>query len=177
MSTAYILTPELRRKLKEPLGTLIRGSFDETMKRFRDMTENEKPASIISVGDTVSKNIVNNNIFPRLSIIDNRVMRKSVQSTQLLAERSIHVKNPPGTITAEALAAIRDALKGNCRVKIVVDGEEDLLALIAILYAQEKSFVIYGQPREGIVVVKVTPEKKAEVAAILNAMESARKAK
>jgi uncharacterized protein (UPF0218 family) len=177
MAIAYALTPELRRKLKEPIGILIRGSFSETIKRFKSLMEEEKPPSIISVGDTVSKNLVKNHIFPQLSIVDNRVMRKNVQPTQLEEEKSIRVKNPQGAITDEAVAAVQHALKENRRVKIIVDGEEDLLALVAVLYAPEKSLVIYGQPYEGIVVVKVTLEKKAEIAEILKAMENIRKAK
>jgi len=177
MIIAYSLTPELRRKLRDPLGILIRGSFSETMKRFKDITEKEKPSRTISVGDTVSKNLVKNHMFPQLSIVDNRVMRKRIQPTSLAAENTICVRNPPGTITEEALLAIRDAFKSNRRVKIVVDGEEDLLTLIAVFYAPENSFVVYGQPYEGVVVVKVTPEKKAEVAEILKAMENVRKAK
>ena len=177
MIIAYSLTPELRRKLREPLGILIRGSFSETMKRFKDITEKEKPSWTVSVGDTVSKNLVKNHMFPQLSIVDNRVMRKRIQPTSLAAENTIYVRNPPGTITEEALLAIQDAFKSNRRVKIVVDGEEDLLVLIAVFYAPENSFVVYGQPYEGVVVVKVTPEKKAEVAEILKVMENVRKAK
>jgi len=177
MASVYILTPELRIKLKAPIGTLIRGSFVETMKIFKDMTEKEKSAVIISVGDTVSRNLVEKHILPQLSIVDNRVMRRSVKPIPFAAVKTIHVKNPPGTITEEALEAIKEAIKSNCRVKIVVDGEEDLLTLIAVLYSPENSFVIYGQPYEGVVVVKVTPEKKAEVAEILRAMENVRKTK
>jgi len=177
MIMIYTLTPALRRKLKRPIGTLIRGSFAETMDRLRAMTEREKPLRIISVGDTVSKNLVENRFFPQLSIVDNRVMRRSVEPIPLATEKTIHVKNPPGTITDEALTAIQEALKVNSSVKIVVDGEEDLLTLVAVLYAPENSFVVYGQPYEGVVVVKVTPEKKAEVAGILKAMENVRKAK
>jgi uncharacterized protein (UPF0218 family) len=177
MTIAYMLTPELRKRLKQPIGTLIRGSFDETMKRFKDMVEKEKPSVVISVGDTVSRNSVKNHIFPQLSIVDNRVMRRNVQPVPFMDEKVIRVKNLPGTITEEALKAIQEALRSDCRVKMVVDGEEDLLALIAVLYAPENSYVIYGQPYEGIVVIKVTPEKKAEVAGILKTMENARKAK
>jgi len=177
MAIAYSLTPELRVKLKKPIGTLIRGSFAETMKIFKDMAEKEKPPVIISVGDTVSKNLAENHVFPQLSIVDNRIMRRNIPSIPLTAEKTIHVKNPPGTITEEALIAIQEALKSNCRVKIVVDGEEDLLTLIAVLYSPKNSFVIYGQPHEGVVVVKATNEKKVEVAVILKAMENVRKAK
>ena len=177
MTIAYSLTPETRIKLKKPIGTLIRGSFTKTMKLFKDMVDEEKPAVIISVGDTVSKNLEENHVFPQLSIVDNRVMRRNIQSIPLTAKKTICVKNPPGTITEEALRAIQDALKSGCRVKIVVDGEEDLLTLAAVLYSPEDSFVIYGQPREGVVVVKVTNEKKAEVVVILKAMENFGKTK
>ena len=40
-------------------------------------------------------------------------------------------------------------------MKIVVEGEEDLATLPAILYAPPGSVVVYGQPDEGSVLVKV----------------------
>ncbi|MEM3700343.1 MAG: DUF359 domain-containing protein [Candidatus Bathyarchaeia archaeon] len=177
MNNLYTLTPELRIKLKKPLGTLIRGSYTETMKKLLDMIREEKPSTIISVGDTVSKNIAENHVMPQLAIVDNKVMRKNIQPIPTTAEKIIYVKNPPGTITEEAVAAIQTALKSNCHVKIVVDGEEDLLALIAVLHAPESAFVIYGQPYEGIVIVKATSKKKAEVSEILKSMKTARKTK
>ena len=177
MAVAYTITEELRIKLKEPIGTLIRGSFLETMKKFKTIVEKEQPPVIISVGDTVSKNLAENRLFPRLAIVDNRVMRNSIRPIPLTQEKTIHLKNPPGTITEEAVSAIREASENSNRVKIVVEGEEDLLALVAVLYAPEDSFVVYGQPHEGMVVVKVTPEKRAEVAGILKTMENVRKTK
>jgi uncharacterized protein (UPF0218 family) len=175
MATRYILTPELRRKLKNPIGTLIQGSFNETMKKLKDLVEKENPPMIISVGDRVSKNLTENNMFPKLSIVDNKVMRKRIQPIAIVADEVLYVKNPPGTISDEALATIQEALEHTHRVKIVVDGEEDLLTLVAALYAPENSFVVYGQPLEGIVVVKVTKQKKKEVTEILKAMENFRK--
>ena len=157
MATRYRLTPELRKKLKRPIGTLIRGSFNETIKKLKDLVEKESPQMIISVGDNVSKNLTENNMFPKLSIVDNKVMRKRIQPI--------------------ALATIQEALEHNRRVKIVVDGEEDLLTLAAVLYAPENSFVVYGQPLEGVVVIKVTEQKKEEVTEVLKAMEIFRKAK
>jgi GTP-dependent dephospho-CoA kinase len=87
------------------------------------------------------------------------------------------VKNPQGTISEEALEAVQKALESDKHVHIIVDGEEDLLTLIAVLCAPEKSLVVYGQPHEGIVVVKVTAKKKAETMEFLKAMKTARKAK
>lgn len=177
MPIAYVLTPQLRMKLKQPLGLLIKGSFAETMKRFNEIVIREKPPQIISVGDTVSRNLVHNNILPHLMIVDNMAMRKSTQPFSAKVKKTIHIKNPQGTITDEAVQAIQEALKDNQCVKIVVDGEEDLLALMVILHSPVNSLVVYGQPYEGIVVVKVTPEKKAEIVNILKDMENVRKAK
>jgi uncharacterized protein (UPF0218 family) len=177
MSVAYSLTPELRMKLKHPLGILIRGSFAKTMNRLKKIVEEEKPPCIVAVGDTVSKNLVKSSIIPNLTVIDNIAMRKATQPISLATEKSVDVMNPAGTITDEAVKAIQDSLKAGKRTKIVVDGEEDLLTLIAVVHAPEDSLVVYGQPYQGIVVVKATTAKKAEVAAILKAMEDGRKAK
>jgi uncharacterized protein (UPF0218 family) len=171
MPIKYNLTPELRIKLKQPLGTLIRGSFNETMKRFSYMVNTAKPSCIVSVGDTVSKNLAKNGILPKLSIIDNKCMRRSIQPTRLATQKTFYVKNPQGTITEEAIAAIQEALQSGQHAKIVVEGEEDLLTLIAIMHAPQDSFVLYGQPHEGVVVVRATMDKKTEVSKILKAME------
>ncbi len=177
MVIVYAITPELRKELKKPIGKLIRGSFSGTMKKLEDVVREENVPIIISVGDTVSRNLFRSHMKPQLSIIDNKCMRKKIRPKQFTAKNAVYVKNPQGTITEEAITAIREALGNGQHVQIVVDGEEDLLTLIAVLYAPENSLVVYGQPYEGIVVVKATPEKKAEVTEILKAMETVRKAK
>jgi uncharacterized protein (UPF0218 family) len=177
MPVKYELTPELRIELKRPLGTLIRGSFAQTAKKLLNMVEKERPPAIISVGDTVSRNLAKTQLHPQISIIDNKCMRRSASPTVLPAEKTIRVENPQGTITEEAISAIQDALETTQRTQIVVEGEEDLLTLIAIMRAPHNSFVVYGQPLEGLVVVKVTDEKRAQVSKILKAMEKARKPK
>lgn len=177
MSVAYTLTPEIRRVLKEPLGVLIRGSFFETMNWFRNFLEREKPFCIISVGDTVSRNLMKSGIKSNLAIIDNLAMRKATKDVPLKVDRIVHVTNPAGTITNEAIEAIKNALESNEQTVIVVDGEEDLLTLVAVLYGPENAIVLYGQPHEGIVVVKVSSIKRIEIERILKIMELARKAK
>ena len=177
MGIAYSLPIELRAKLKEPLGTLVRGSFAETMGKLRNIVEMERPPCLVSVGDTVSKNLEENHILSRLSIIDNKAMRRNTKPFSSAAERTVHIRNPKATITDEAIAAIRDSLTDSHRTIMVVDGEEDLLTLIAILYVPDDSLVVYGQPYEGIVVVKATKAKREEVNGILRSMENPRKAK
>ena len=171
MTIEYKITPELRIKLKEPFGTLIQGSFDETMVKMKELVEKEKPARIISVGDVVSRNLHEHRVHPQLTIIDNKSLRDQAVPKMIRAEKTVYVTNPQGTITKEALIAVKEAVDKNEHTHIVVDGEEDLLTLIAVLYAPENSFVVYGQPYSGIVVVKVTSEKKAQAEEFLKAMK------
>jgi GTP-dependent dephospho-CoA kinase len=175
MGIKYVLTPELRIELKKPLGTLIKGPSAATMKKLKEKAAKDNPPIVVSVGDTVSKNLYRYNFRPNLAIVDNKRMRRNVQTTELQATKIIHVQNPQGTLTEEAINATREAIEDKNSVEIVVDGEEDLLALIAIAYAPQNSYIVYGQPLEGIVVVKATPDKKAEIAAILGAMEKGSK--
>jgi uncharacterized protein (UPF0218 family) len=177
MAVAYCVTPELRVKLKEPFGMLIQGSFAETMVKLENLVNQEKPPKIISVGDTVSRNLHEHQMNLQLSITDNKRMRRKIKPRTFMGKKVVHVVNPQGTITKEAVAAVKEALESDQNVHIIVDGEEDLLTLIAVLYAPEKSLVVYGQPYEGIVVVEVTSEKQAEAKEILKAMKTVRKAK
>ena len=55
-------------------------------------------------------------------------------------------------------------------MRIIVKGEEDLLVLPVVLFAPEKSVVIYGQPNEGLVIVKVNEEIRNKAKSIMNAM-------
>jgi uncharacterized protein (UPF0218 family) len=176
MVVTFRITPELRTKFKEPFGTLLRGSFSETINKLRILVEREKPPVVVSVGDMVSRNLHAAGLSPRLSITDCKSMRKSIKPSTFEAKKTVCVENPQGTITEEAVAAVRKALESAEEVHVVVDGEEDLLTLVAVLYAPVGAFVVYGQPREGVVIVRVTLEKKAEAAGFLGAM-AVRKAK
>ncbi len=171
MTVEYTITPQLRVALKVPFGRLVEGTFDETMAEIKQMLDRQKPPRLISVGDVVSKNLHSHCLHPQLTVIDNISLRDQAVPQEETVERTIKVKNPQGTITKEAAAAIKNAIAQNKHTHIIVDGEEDLLVLIAVLYAPNGSFVVYGQPHCGIVVVEVSAEKKAQAAGFLKAME------
>jgi GTP-dependent dephospho-CoA kinase len=171
MAIPYFLTPELSMKLKEPFGNLIQGTPEETMGNLKEMVNKEKPPKIISVGDIVSQNLHKHNINPQLTIIDNISLRTQKIPVEPSVQKTVFVDNPQGTITQESVSAVKEALESNQHTHIVVKGEEDLLTLIAVLYAPENAFVVYGQPYSGIVVVKVSSERKARALEFLNAMK------
>ena len=174
MTIAYFLTPELSLKLKEPFGNLIQGTSEETMVNLKEMVEKEKPPRIISVGDIVSQNLHKHNIHPQLTIIDNISLRTQKIPLETVVQKTVFVDNPQGTITQEAIFAVKEALESNEHTHIVVRGEEDLVTLIAVLYAPENAFVVYGQPHSGIVVVKVSSERRTRAQEFLNAMKASK---
>jgi len=164
------MTPELRRKLKSPFGLLIRGSPDETMVNLKKLIEEKKPTKIISVGDVVSDNMMKRGILPNVFVVDNKAMRKPIASISLTAGYTAHLRNPPGTLSDEAWSIMREAIGRERQTVVIVDGEEDLLTLVAVECAPERSFVVYGQPQEGIVVIRVTEQEKAAARQIIEAM-------
>lgn len=156
-----------KERLKKPLGKIFKGEPPDTTREVVKYIKERNPRKLIVVGDFSSKELSRSGLDVDVYVVDRKVERVSVDEFYAEGARVLRTKNPAGTISAEASRAIKDAIKSNFKVMIVVDGEEDLLTLAAILYAPINSFVVYGQPKEGAVVVEVTDEKKEEVRRIL----------
>jgi len=166
-----VLTPELRRKLKEPLGILIEGSFEETSREISRIVCRKKPVKLIAVGDQVSKNMLEHGIPLDVSIIDQRIMRNVTSPVNFKAENVFRTRNPAGTITDESWKTIKRAINCSGKSKVIVDGEEDLLTLVAVLSAPDGSIVIYGQPKRGVVIIEVNERIKQRFQEIIKEMK------
>jgi uncharacterized protein (UPF0218 family) len=130
---------------------------------------------LIAVGDMTAFYLLKASIVPDVVIVDNKTKRMPipdhvVKSLDHDSYKTVEVKNPPATLTKELMDMIRESLQEADRIKIVVDGEEDLATLPAILYAPLGSVVVYGQPNEGSVMVKVTSEKKKHIEELMKQM-------
>jgi len=91
---------------------------------------------------------------------------------------NINVKNPAGMISSEMVLAIKDALQSSEKhICICVDGEEDLATIPVIAFCDIGSYVLYGQPDEGLVCVEVTKEKKEEMNDMLKIIFTEKNAK
>jgi len=162
------LPENLREDLKIPLGDLI-NDVDVNNKNIQPKIN---PKSIIiTVGDKTTENIINLGIRPQIQIIDG--LEKRNQHSIPLDKKINTVltcKNPPGEITQESIQTIQKAFSSDPPIRIIVDGEEDLLVIPVCIAAPENSVVMYGQPNEGLVIVHVTPEIREKVQKILNVM-------
>ncbi len=74
-----ILKPELRQELRNPLGTLIKGTPEETEDELRNLIQKERPEHMISVGDIVSQSLLKLGITPQVVIVDSKAMRKQIR--------------------------------------------------------------------------------------------------
>lgn len=159
---------EARPRLKRPLGELF-SSTPKAVERVRQL----RPAKLIAIGDIVTAELLAAGLKPDIAVVDFKVMRTPAgerveRAIKALKAPIIKVKNPAGTITPE----LREALEGTkTPLKILVEGEEDLAVLPAVLAAPLGSVVAYGQPGEGMVLVEVTGQKKSEFEALLKFCE------
>jgi len=164
-----VLTEELRRSLKDPLGKLLLGSGPEIYEEISTTISLKKPPRVIFVGDAVAKNALAKGIRRDIMIIDNRERRAQTEPLDVHATRIFRVRNDPGTIGSEAWAAVEEAVESGDAI-MIVDGEEDLLTLVAMAVAPLGSFVIYGQPDEGLVLVEVDDSAKKSACSFLESM-------
>jgi uncharacterized protein (UPF0218 family) len=164
------LTEAQRQQVRTPIGELVTGTTDECTRALAIVLEAEKPSRLILVGDTVSRYAIEFGIRPTIMIIDNK--EKRAQAIEFAHKKQVvfRTKNAAGTIELDAWKNVEEAIgRGDCAV--IVDGEEDLLTLVAVLVAPVGSLVVYGQPGQGIVLVRITPEKKREIEMIIEQMD------
>jgi hypothetical protein len=100
-------------------------------------------------------------LVPDIQVIDSKERRENRMPPRAAHKSTFYIKNPKGTISEECIDIFLSALSSPKPVRIVVEGEEDLLALVAIISSPEGSRVLYGQPMEGLVVVRVEKEIRA----------------
>jgi len=172
-----VLTLEQRKELKNPIGTLVKGPPEHTMRELAATVQNEKPVLVISVGDEVSRSMLRHGIKPHIMIVDNKTMREETEPIETAGFDAVEIANPAGTLTPNAWRAIHEALSKKRSTQILVNGEEDLLTLVAVLEAPEKSLVVYGQPHEGVVIISVNRSTKQRVSRIIDAMRPSTKLK
>ena len=161
----YVLPEALRKDLGKPFGPVVAGN---------DLAEAlEGAAAVVAVGDVVSLTLKTLGVEPALFVCDFMTQRGTPDPTY---ERELgawgtlafRVRNPAASITREAWDAVRLGLQHTPGpVRIVVDGEEDLLGIPCFLEAPDGAVVLYGMPGQGVVVVEVDAALKRRVAEVL----------
>lgn len=160
------LPAEMRQIMRKPLGII----FENEVKTI-DYINKIKPSMVITVGDVVTDSLRRKGFVPDITVVDFKTRRKKLTKQTGSSESGSHY-NKAGTIQRTAVLTfkkdIKNFLNNDKKSSMYIKGEEDLLALPAILLAPLQSVVLYGQFDLGIVVTDVTEEKKKIVEALLH---------
>jgi uncharacterized protein (UPF0218 family) len=163
----YRLPEELRPKLAAPLGRVFAGG-EAAGDEFQKMVL--QAPMVITVGDRVTDTIGGIGRTPDVQIVDGVERRSRRELPNVPYARLVKVKNPAGMLTGAAITGVRGAFLGRKPVRVQVDGEEDLIAMLAIAMAPVSAVVFYGQPGVGVVAVRANAVSKARNRAILAKM-------
>jgi uncharacterized protein (UPF0218 family) len=153
------LSPKDAQLLKQPFGTLIP---DKQVTKQKVASMLKGAVKIVAVGDATTERLASFDITPDIAVIDGKERRSKRNYPANYQAKELRCSNPTGTISKDAVGVLQEALKLQPPVRVLVDGEEDLLALPVFAMSPEGSTVLYGQPLEGLVVVKITPAKQRQ---------------
>ncbi len=163
-----IKMPEnLRPILQKPLGQALK----DTKQLLQLINQLEYPF-LIAVGDIIVESLLKEKIDPEVKIIDFRSRREDISPKfKIKMTDQIKNSNKPGTINLKTTDIIKmkldEALRKKSKSWIIVDGEEDLLTLPAILFAPLNSLVLYGHWMHGIIAVNVDEKIKEKIKEII----------
>lgn len=129
---------------------------------------------VVTVGDACTLDLVERGRMPDVAIVDFKTKREERRDYRAklarVGEKVLCVSNPAASLKHEVWRALDEAFKSGERVRVEVQGEEDLTALAAIALAPEGTAVLYGMPNEGVVLVRVDKAARAAVHDLLARM-------
>nr|WP_303647584.1 GTP-dependent dephospho-CoA kinase family protein [Haloarchaeobius amylolyticus] len=158
------LPESLRHAFKDPLGPVETDA--ETLLRDVD-------GPLVAVGDIVTFHLLRAGRRPDVALVDEKTKRDRVDDEvhETVVDPDVTVANPAGVLTEALVVALTDALAADEPTTILVDGEEDLATLPAILAAPVGASVVYGQPDEGMVHVRVTEAIQSDIRELVEQMD------
>ncbi len=162
------LPENLRDQLKIPFGILIP---DENITKEIILKQISDDSYLITVGDATTEKMLKLGIVPSLQIIDaleKRVKREAPEAKENTVNLSC--TNPAGEITVQSIDTIKQALNEKPPVRITVNGEEDLLVIPVCIHGPDNAIIMYGQPNQGLVIVRLTEDLRKKTKSILDSM-------
>jgi GTP-dependent dephospho-CoA kinase len=161
-----LLTEELRAMLKKPFG--------EVLDEHKLIFSAKGAGPLICVGDYSAAVFLKAGIMPDIAIFDLKTQRQPVgeeiRKELEKIKKPKKISSPPGVITDDLVDAVKEAIsKGNGG--ILIDGEDDLAALVVLAYAKDNAVLVYGLPSQGAVLVRINNENRKKALEIFSKMK------
>ena len=153
-------------EFKTPMGELFEGPEDAPEVALSAMLDAlpENHGTLVAVGDVTVKGLMDMGVLPDIAFIDGQTKREALASSLLVRGEAYaqqrSVVNPPGQLTPELLEVVRWSLEQDDSVLVEVEGEEDLAPMFVLATAPLGTIVVYGQPRQGVVMRILDMEAK-----------------
>ena len=179
----FILPEFLKGDLRKPMGHIlpsISALSEEYITKIKDTLSTYGSIYCCAVGDMVTFELKKRDIFHFISVIDSTTQRKALNKEILKDIIEIgcsNAKNEKGTIQKEAILELKKLFLKNelghigATNQLHIQGEEDLLTLVAVLLAPLGGHVWYGQQGIGAIDVEVTEKMKDTVYNLLKRFE------
>ncbi|MGA2911156.1 MAG: pantetheine-phosphate adenylyltransferase [Candidatus Levyibacteriota bacterium] len=169
------LNPKWQNKnliLPESLRPILQKPWGEVLNEIPQGIDGSKT---IVVGDATAQKFNGKKVGQFLSIVD-FLIKREIKFHQLSelgfdGENIQHITNHHGAITPELFQAVQSAFKTKTQTVILIDGEDDLAVLPALLVAPLGFSIFYGQPNEGLVQILVTEENKEKAYQLIQSFD------
>lgn len=152
------INKQQRSFLSKPLGPVISSA------------SHKKNTTVAVVGDYALSQFIEKNWLYTIGVYDKKTKREFFESSQLKnIKPDIKINNPAGLISYDSLEKLSkmDYKDTGNKKHILVDGEEDLVAVSLILTMPLHSLIYYGQPDQGMVLLKVTEKLKEKISKLI----------
>ena len=162
------IDPSQMNLLKEPFGVLIK---DEKINKESLYREIDRAHKIITVGDTTTEKLVRLGYIPDISVVDGKEKRIKKDSIfEYSADKILHFENKPGELDEHIITEIQQLTQSKLRgkIKFIIEGEEDLVALPFLMFSPDDWVICYGQPYHGMVIVHVNEDSRSRAKLIFN---------
>lgn len=171
------MTSALDGELKTPMGSLYRGPEDAPDVALSGAIEDMDLSvnALVAVGDVTVQTFLGLGVKPDVALIDGQTKRTPLEPHLMVDhtefEHHLSITNAAGELTPSLRTAIEAALRETTPSVIHVEGEEDLAPLFVHLLAPLGTVVVYGQPREGVVVQVTSLATKERCRRLLSLFE------
>lgn len=163
LSQDLVLSDQQKKILSKPQGQLL--VTDAELSQILDSHRGK----IALVGDFITQWFDDHQLHFDYSIIDGFNQRQpfEIKLHHWQPKHQFRSSNPPGTINASAFQEICQLIS-HSQGLLEIKGEEDLTVLPLLLSLPLDSLVFYGQPGQGIVMMRVTEAVKHKYAQFLD---------
>jgi len=149
------ITKEIKEDLRKPFGDIYSS--------VEDIINDYPNHKIIAVGDRTVLSFLRANKKPYISVFDFKNLRKRIAKHDIeYLKKSFpdlkSLRNLPSTVSKRLIFVAPLFLKSGGAMRVY--GEEDLVALVFLYFADESYIIVYGQRDRGLVVANPQINRK-----------------